>query len=43
MSIPEPIAAERLEPLNELPVEKHAEVLDALYTDLAETLRENGA
>lgn len=41
--VPEPIAAERLEPLAELPVEQHAEVLEGLYRDLAETLHENGA
>ncbi len=38
-----PMAAERLEPLAELPVEQHADHLEALYRDLAETLHENGA
>lgn len=37
------IAAERLAELQELPVEQHAERLEALYRDLAEILNENGA
>ncbi len=39
----EPIATQRLEPLAELPVEQHAEHLESLYRELAETLHENGA
>lgn len=41
-NLPEPVAAQRLDALESLPVAEHVERLEALYRELSETLHENG-